>query len=167
MVPFWSLWLLCLFCQTVSSSTHRVVPYRAPRPPFVPLETIAVREVGKAMVAAYYSDTFLLHNVTLDAVRRTGKVAYELRDTPNDMYMNEMTVNVAGLAAELVFYPTENDDVSFGMAHPVLHTAYSIMYRYRVAHNILTEILMMDKCLSAELVALYMRNDDVQEEISM
>lgn len=166
MVSFAAL-LLCFL--PVFQAFHRPIPYvpgNIPYPEFVPLETVAVREMGKAMVVTYYADTFRLHNVTLDAVRRTGKTWYEEKDNADETYVHDIVVSAAGIAAELVFY-SQDQDLMLQRAHPLLHTAYSILYRYRAAHRVLTGILMEDKRVTADMVTLYMSTDNVEEEISM
>ena len=136
------------------------------------IEATSVREIGKALVATYYSDTFHVANVTLNRDKMyayanywelNSKTIKTVRPIEQDLH-RKFTVVAAGIAAEFMYYEddTVKQHIPAGpMSKSQFEDAYSILYMHKDKFHILVRMLMSDSVVDGKIISDYIHENDI------
>jgi hypothetical protein len=134
------------------------------------LEAIAVGEMGRAFVAAYYKPSFHVANVTLDKDRPSAHVNYWSHYTlvPGMSYNadeelhRKLTVAFANFAAEVLYYETESPIDRKDASHKFrshFEEAYNILELHREKFKILVQMLLEDGFVDGKVIQAFLEKD--------
>ena len=141
-------------------------------------EAVAVREVGKAMVAAYYNNAFHVENVTMDKDDLYAHANYwsistgKTRDEIDKELHQKITVVFGSLAAEMLYYDDDSAKPALCLSgHPSkshFEEAYSILYIQRNKFRVLVHMLLEHGFVDGGIIREYLKEDvcDIDNDCS-
>jgi hypothetical protein len=145
---------------------------RATRATLHKTESIAIREVGKAIVISHFPTKYRIHNITLNTNAETTDylTSYSSLDVPSshvkdikkyeDHLFLEIMIHFGGLAAEYVYSNDDEYVISQNLGKSLFYMAFEILYKNKDSLRILTRLLIEENMLHGEVIDFYVNVND-------